>query len=122
MKKNSLKKIILFPLAALCAAALFSSCAKKDQELHIYSIIHDEETISQLGRFEEVTPNNFRGAKGTHDDLVSSLYWAVYCLNQPQIDLEGVKMVNATVQDEYAPPPCMFDESNDNTDFWRSFN
>ena len=85
-------------------------------------IIHDEETITQLGRFEEVTPNNFRGAKGTHDDLVSSLYWAVYCLNQPQIDLEGVKMVNATVQDEYAPPPCMFDESNDNTDFWRSFN
>lgn len=85
-------------------------------------IIRDEETINQLGRFEEVTPNNFRGAKGSHDDLISSLYWAVYCLNQPQIDLEGAKVVNQTVADEYAPPPCMFDESNDNSDFWRSFN
>lgn len=84
--------------------------------------LHDEETITQLGRFEEITPNNFRGAKGSHDDLVSSLYWAVYCLNQPQIDLEGAKMVTQSVQDEYAPPPCMFDESSDNSDFWRSFN
>jgi hypothetical protein len=84
--------------------------------------IRDTDTIAQLSRFEEVTPNVFKGAKGCHDDLVSSLYWAVYCLNQPQIDLENATIAVSNVQSDYAPPPCMFDESTDNSDFWRSFN
>jgi hypothetical protein len=83
-------------------------------------ILHDAETINQLSRFEQVTPNHFRGAKGSHDDLVSSLYWAIYCLKQPQFDMDAVQV--AKPQDDYAPPPCLFDESNDNTDFWKSFN
>lgn len=84
-------------------------------------MLHDNETINQLSRYEEVSPNVFRGGKGQHDDLVSALYWAVFCLNQPQIDLEGAKVVSQNVVDDYAPPPCMFDESSDNSDFWRSF-
>jgi hypothetical protein len=83
-------------------------------------ILHDAETINQLSRFEQVTPNHFRGAKGSHDDLVSSLYWAIYCLKQPQFDMDAVQVQQ--VQDDYAPPPCLFDESHDNTDFWKSFN
>ena len=71
MKKNSLKKIILFPLAALCAAALFSSCAKKDQELHIYSIIHDEETKALTDLFTEKSAKfglrRFRNSEISHN-------------------------------------------------------
>lgn len=90
-------------------------------------ILHDADTIYQLSRFEQVSPNHFRGAKGVHDDLVSSLYWAIYCINQPQFDLEslgGAPITNDIMknQDEYVPPPCLFDETNDQTDFWRSFN
>ena len=87
-------------------------------------IIHDSETIYQLSRFEQISPNHFRGAKGCHDDLVSSLYWAIYCLKQPQFDLDAVQntVVAKNVQDDYAPPPCLFDESSDNSDFWKSFN
>ena len=86
-------------------------------------ILHDSETIYQLSRFEQVAPNHFRGAKGSHDDLVSGLYWAIYCLKQPQFDLDAVASVQVkNPQDDYAPPPCLFDESSDNTDFWKSFN
>ena len=88
-------------------------------------VLYDEETINQLSRYEEAAPNVFKGAKGQHDDLVSALYWAVYCLNQPQIDLEYAErssIKSNTQIDDYTPPPCMFDESSDNTDFWRSFN
>ena len=86
-------------------------------------ILFDDETINQLSRYEEVAPNVFRGAKGQHDDLVSALYWAVYCLNQPQVDLEyaDVSVKKATPTDDYAPPPCLFDESTDESDFWRGF-
>jgi hypothetical protein len=86
-------------------------------------ILHDAETIYQLSRFEQISPNHFRGAKGCHDDLVSGLYWAVYCLSLPQFDLDAIQVSSpTTVVDDYAPPPCLFDESNDNTDFWKSFN
>lgn len=94
---------------------------KKAMETNKLTLV-DVDTINQLSRFEEITPNVFRGTKGTHDDLISALYWAIYCLNQPQIDLESAKIVTQSVQDDYAPPPCMFDEKVDNSDFWRSFN
>lgn len=86
--------------------------------------LNDIETIAQLNRYEEVAPNIFRGAKGQHDDLVSALYWAVYCLNQPQIDLEGIgkDSIGMNVDSDYEPMPILFDESSDNSDFWRSFN
>lgn len=86
-------------------------------------IIHDAETIHQLSRFEETSKNIFKGAKGTHDDLVSSLYWAIYCIKQPQFDLDSVQTVQVkNPMDDYAPPPCLFDETSDQTDFWKSFN
>lgn len=83
--------------------------------------LYDEETIKQLARFEEVAPNIFRGGKGQHDDLVSALYWAVFCLNRPQIDLDSSKQTDKVV-DEYSPVPSLFANTDDNTDFWRSFN
>lgn len=104
--------------ATKLSAIMMLKRAIENEKLKIY----DEETINQLSRFEEVAPNVFKGAKNQHDDLVSSLYWAVYCLNQPQIDLDSVRPIKVSVEEEYAPPPVMFDESNDNSDFWRSFN
>lgn len=105
------------PTTKLAACMMLKKAIETDK-----LFLRDTDTIAQLSRFEEISPNVFRGAKGTHDDLVSALYWAVYCLNQPQIDLDSAKVVTQSVQDDYAPPPCLFDESNDNTDFWRSFN
>lgn len=51
----------------------------------------DQETIAELSRFEEVAPNVYRAQKGKHDDLVSALYWACYCLLQPEVGLDGLE-------------------------------
>lgn len=89
-------------------------------------ILHDSETIYQLSRFEQRVENVFKGAKGTHDDLVSALYWATYCIIQPQFDIDAVAatatMDSTGIPDDYTPPPVLFDESEDKTEFWKSFN
>lgn len=84
MKKNSLKKIVLFPLAALCAASLFSSCAKKDQELHIYSIIHDEETKALTDLFTEKTGIKVSYLRATTGELVNRV---IAEKDDPQADI-----------------------------------
>lgn len=71
--------------------------------------IVDGPTIDQLARFEEVSPMVFRGSKGNHDDLVSSLYWAAYCLAQPEIDLDGMKVVEKKADTDAFPPPMYAD-------------
>lgn len=53
-------------------------------------LIIDGNTIDELSRFEEVTPNVFKAQKGKHDDCVSALYWACYCLLQPEVGVEGM--------------------------------
>lgn len=50
----------------------------------------DGNTIDELSRFEEVTPNVYKAQKGKHDDCVSALYWACYCLLQPEVGVEGM--------------------------------
>lgn len=75
--------------------------------------ICDEDTIDQLSRFEEISPNVFRAAKGQHDDLVSALYWACYCLTQPEIDLDNVK-VSEKAHEDALPPPMYADFGGSN--------
>lgn len=84
--------------------------------------LHDATTISELSRFEEQnTPNVFKAAKGTHDDTVSALYWAVYATMQPEIDLDNIKVVEETkVQDEMTID-MMADANEYNSDFWADF-
>lgn len=53
-------------------------------------LVIDGNTIDELSRFEEVTPNVFKAQKGKHDDCVSALYWACYCLLQPEVGVEGM--------------------------------
>lgn len=43
-------------------------------------IIHDSETIKQLSRYEEVSPNTYKCPQIIHDDSVSSLWLALYYL------------------------------------------
>ena len=84
--------------------------------------LHDATTISELSRFEEQnTPNVFKAAKGTHDDTVSALYWAVYATMQPEIDLDNIKVVEETkIQDEMTID-MMVDANEYNNDFWADF-
>lgn len=95
-------------------------------------IINDYDTINQLSRYEEVSPNVFRGAKGQNDDLVSALYWSVYCINQPEIDLDSltVREKNPDENDEDNLPLVFmtgFGDSNNYIkdsveNFWDDFN
>lgn len=84
--------------------------------------LNDKETIYQLTRFEEVSPNVFRGQKKSNDDLVSALYWAVFCLHQPQIDLENPVAFDSSNDYSNFPGVVLFDDNEDHTEFWSSFN
>lgn len=86
----------------------------------ILSIV-DQNTIAQLSRFEEVSPNVFKGAKGTHDDTVSSLYWAVYATLQPEIDLDSCKVIVKEALTENKTIDMMVDEKYDSDEFWSDF-
>lgn len=95
--------------------------------------IVDSDTIDELSRFEAVTPEVFRGASGKHDDLVSALYWACYCLTQPEVDLEGMTPGGGTKglamsagEDTELPPPIYMDvmgvSAQLGSDFWKGLN
>lgn len=86
--------------------------------------INDNDTIHELARFEQVSIGVFKGAKGGHDDLVSSLYWAVYITTQPQIDLDHGAMNDrySSYTDDEAMP-LMFDGVDmSSDDFWSDFD
>lgn len=105
-------------------ASKLSACLalKKIADSHRL-VLHDAETIYQLSRFEQTSPNHFKGAKNCHDDLVTGLYWAAYCLVQPQFGLEDIQTEFLTKEpEEHDPQFCLFDGMDDNSDFWRSFN
>ena len=74
-------------------------------------ILKDSDTIKQLSRFEEVSPNVFKGPSTGHDDLVSGLYWACYGTMQPQVDIDALTVVKKDEDDE--PPQTCFFESDD---------
>lgn len=93
---------------------------KRLVDSHALAIV-DANTISQLSRFEEVSPNVFKGAKGTHDDAVSSLYWAVYATLQPEIDLDSCKVIIREDLAENKTIDMMADENYDSEEFWSDF-
>lgn len=78
------------------------------------NILHlvDAETIKQLSRFEEVSPNVFKGASNVHDDLVSGLYWACYGTMQPQVDFDALTVVKKA-EDDTPPQTCFFESDED---------
>lgn len=91
----------------------------------------DTDTIDELSRFEKVAPDVFRGASGKHDDLVSALYWAVYALSQPEVDLETLKAADRSAMmqkdSDDLPPPMYMDNGMGmdmqlGMDFWRGLN
>jgi len=51
--------------------------------------LHDKDTIRQLTFFEERSENIFKAAGNQNDDLVTSLYWAVYFLTTNQYEKQG---------------------------------
>ena len=80
--------------------------------------VYDANTIAQLSRFEEVSPNVFKGAKGTHDDLVSSLYWGVYATLQPEIDLDSCKTVQLIDNGDKTIDMMVEETSHEDNDNW----
>ena len=51
--------------------------------------LNDKETIRQLTFFEEQKPNIFKANGTQHDDLIASLYWAIYFISTTQYDGYG---------------------------------
>lgn len=45
-----------------------------------YLKLHDEATINELMSFTQLTENKWGGGGGNHDDHVTALYWAIYCI------------------------------------------
>lgn len=85
--------------------------------------IVDAETAKELSRFEEVSVGVYRASGKNHDDLVSALYWAAYCLSQPEIDLEGVSATPIQPMPENAAlPPPMYMSSPDDQMFGACIN
>lgn len=83
----------------------------------------DDTTIEELSRFEEQDVTNvFKGAKGTHDDTVSGLYWACYCTMQPEIDLDDCKATTTEPVTDYPADYMMLHpEGTGSADFWSDF-
>lgn len=91
----------------------------------------DSETVKELSRFEEVSTGVYRATGDNHDDLVSGLYWAAYCLTQPEIDLDGVCVAEVKAAESDALPPPMymngpgdslFGAGMDAVSFWKGLN
>lgn len=76
-------------------------------------IIRDSTTLKELTTFIEVSPNVFKATPGTHDDLVSALYWAVYAIYQPEIDLDNLKVDKSKRDDLIEVPQTTFPDDDD---------
>lgn len=92
--------------------------------------VTDAETVKELSKFEETPNGSFKAAGGGHDDLVAALYWARYCLEQPEIDLDSVKVADTGRTADAPPPLALTDGSDGNAfglgmtaeDFWKGLN
>lgn len=61
--------------------------------------LNDTTTISELSRYEEIKTNIFSGPESDHDDMVTSLYWALYYFTIPEFD--GEVSEKNVIEDEY---------------------
>lgn len=71
--------------------------------------LHDKETIKELTFFEEKSENVFKATASQHDDLVASLFWALYFLQTNQYDGYGNTIHN--IEDKFK---LKKDEDDDN--------
>ena len=63
--------------------------------------------------FIEVSPNVFKATACSHDDLVSALYWAVYAIFQPEIDLDNLKVDMNKREELVEVPQTVFPDEDD---------
>lgn len=68
-----------------------------------YLIIKDTETINEISTFVEVRPNVFKAQDGSHDDLVTSLMWALYFLKTPYFE-EPEQLQGNDIEDQKPKP------------------
>jgi len=62
--------------------------------------LNDKETVVELSKYIEVSPNVFRGeTRTTHDDCVTSLLWGLYFLLTPFFEGKGGNVKR--IDDEY---------------------
>ena len=76
-------------------------------------VIRDSATLKELTTFAEVSPNVFKATPGNHDDLVSALYWAIYAVFQPEIDLDNLKVDKSKREDLVEVPQTVFPDDDD---------
>lgn len=95
-------------------ASKLEACLMLQREVNRDSlIIHDSATLKELTTFIEVSPNVFKATAGSHDDLVSALYWAVYAIFQPEIDLDNLKVDMNKREELVEVPQTVFPDEDD---------
>ena len=91
---------------------------KKYMDAGWISII-DRTTIYELSRFEELRPNIFSAPRGTNDDSVMALIWALYFVNTVYFDGKtgGVKTIDEkfklSLEDQQDDVPIMFYQNDE---------
>jgi hypothetical protein len=75
----------------------------------------DQATVYELSRYEEISPNVFKCPRGSHDDCVTSLLWALYFIKTDfyegkSYNLKKIEKQYKINQDEYDVPVVIFDE------------
>lgn len=81
------------------------------EENHI--IIHDAETVKQLSRYEEVSPNVYKCPAAIHDDAVASLWLALYYLTTYFYDPTATNPELSRRQEDAEPTRDIFFNTED---------
>lgn len=94
-------------------ASKLEACLLLQKEVNRDSLVlRDSATLKELTTFSEVSPNVFKAMPGTHDDLVSALYWAVYATIQPEIDLDNLKVDKNKREELVEVPQTVFPDDD----------
>jgi hypothetical protein len=76
--------------------------------------VRDKETVVEMSKYEEISPNVFQAGQRDHDDKVTSLYWALYFMATPFYDNRDntVRSIDEQYKIELndEPPIIIFDE------------
>jgi hypothetical protein len=93
-----------------------------------FIILHDKQTILELGKYEEVKPNIFRSKnRDEHDDCVTSLIWALYAIEiLPLMDMTFDPDTKMLISSDYNnskyesdnSPIAVIDDGSDFVEQW----
>lgn len=81
-------------------------------ENHLIKIV-DNKTIQEINTYEEVKPKQYAASySSAHDDMVTSLIWAIYFLETKWFEGYGEEFGQDIAEEFYIEPPAFVNASN----------